>query len=80
MLNIVHPYIYKNVIITTVPSGLMEIVPPSGYIVPPSWSIILPSGRLDLRSTASLRQDNAPLRRDNIALRGIIRIVPWAGL
>ena len=72
--------IHENVIITTMPSGLMDIVPPSGYIVPPSGSIILPSGRLDLRSEASLRQDNAPLRRDNVALRGTISIVPRARL
>ena len=56
-----------NVIITPLPSGQLEIIPPSGHIIPPLGCIILPSGCLDLRSTASLRQDNAPLWWNNVA-------------
>ena len=61
--------IYYNVIITSLPSGQLEIILPSGHSIPPSGCIIPPSGRLDLRSTASLRRDNAALRRNNVSFR-----------
>ena len=69
VLSALSALIYYNVIITPLPSGQLEIIPPSGHSIPPSGCIIPPSGRLDLRSTASLRRDNAALRRNNVSFR-----------